>query len=145
MLLSTQTEIVKAHSHRKKIEIIKRAGFDAYDISLFGLKNDESFEFNEKNYASAARDLRAYADEIGIVCNQAHAPYPSSFGDGQRDADMLEKIIVSMKIASILGAKAIVIHPKQHLCYAENREELFRLNLEFYRELIPFAKNFNSN
>ena len=92
MLLSTQTEIVKDPSHRKRIEIIKNAGFDAYDISLFGLKDDEGFEFND-NYSKVARDLRSYADEIGIVCNQAHAPFPSSYGDDKRDAEAFEKII----------------------------------------------------
>ena len=144
MLLSIQTDIVseKALTKKETIKAIKDAGFDAYDISLFELFGDESTEFGA-DYQSVAENLRSYADSIGIVCNQSHAPFPSSVGNEERDAVIFEKIVKSMEIASILGAKIIVVHPKQHLCYAEHKDELFRMNVEFYRLLIPYAEKYN--
>jgi excinuclease ABC subunit B len=47
-----------------------------------------------------------------------------------------------MEIAAILGAKIIVVHPKQHLEYAEYSKELFEMNVEFYKSLIPYCEKF---
>ena len=47
-----------------------------------------------------------------------------------------------MEVASILGAKIIVVHPKQYLSYADHREELFEMNVEFYKSLIPYCGKF---
>ena len=37
--------------------------------------------------------------------------------------------------ASLLGAKAIVVHPCQHVPYADNVQYLFDCNMDFYRSL----------
>ncbi|MBO5852335.1 MAG: sugar phosphate isomerase/epimerase [Clostridia bacterium] len=143
MLLSNLTQWSGSTlSAKEAIKINADAGFDAYDISLFGLTRDENFEFNCDNYAEKARELREYADSLGIVCNQSHAPFSTSTGDMEKDKWIFGKIIRSMEIASILGAKIIVVHPKQHLCYADYAEELFNMNVEFYKSLIPYCEKF---
>ena len=45
-------------------------------------------------------------------------------------------------IASILGAKCIVVHPKQHLPYRRNAETLKKINFDFYKSLIPYCEQF---
>lgn len=143
MLLSTETKsLAKKFGEKETIRILKTAGFDAFDISLTDLINDENYIFNGDNYIEVAKELKAYADSIGIVCNQAHAPFHSSCGKPEKDEWIFNKIVRSIEIASVMGAKIIVVHPKQHLNYAENIEELFQLNVEFYKRLIPFAKKF---
>ena len=143
MLLSTLTQWVGSDlSEKEAIRIICEAGFDAYDISLFKLTRDEGYIFNRPDYKELAMELRGYADNLGIVCNQSHAPYPSSTGKEDEDRIIFEKIIRAMEIASILGAKIIVVHPKQHLNYAEHPEELFNINVEFYKSLIPYCEKF---
>ncbi len=143
MLLSTTTEPLNTLlSHREAIRIIKEAGFDAYDISLCEMLGKENSDFNKRNYKSHAKSLREYADSIGIACNQAHAPFHSSCGEPERDEYIYKTIVRSIEVAAILGAKAIVVHPKQHLNYLENREKLFEINLEFYKSLIPYAEKF---
>ncbi len=144
MLLSSTTEPLNTIlSDREAIRIIKEAGFDAFDITLTEMLRDENCAFNSKNYVQEAQALREYADSIGIVCNQAHAPFHSSCGEPERDAYIYKTIVRSIEVAAILGAKVIVIHPKQHLEYLENREELFEINIEFYKSLIPYAEKFN--
>ena len=143
MLLSNLTQWVGSNlSEKEAIKVIADAGFDAYDISLFKLTRDESYIFNSPDYANIAKDLRGYADSLGIVCNQSHAPFPSSTGKEEEDKVIFEKIVRAMEIASILGAKIIVVHPKQHLVYAEHPDELFRMNVEFYKSLIPYCEKF---
>lgn len=142
MLLSTQTLLLAEKLGEKEaIRIIKQAGFDAYDMSLFKMKSDDYY-LNGNNYLSEAKALRKYADSLGIVCNQSHAPFPSSVGDKEKDKATFKKIVRAMEIAAVLGAKSIVVHPKQHLRYAEHPDELFNMNMEFYNRLIPYAEKF---
>ncbi len=144
MLLSTTTEpLCSTYTYEQAIKIIYQAGFDAYDISLCPMLRDPDCRFNKDDYRQEAQKLRAYSDGLGIVCNQAHAPFHSSCGIPEKDAETFKKITRATEIASILGAKNIVVHPKQHLKYLENREELFKINLEFYKDLIPYAIEFN--
>ena len=144
MLLSTQTDFrLGKISIEEMVKIISDAGFDAYDLSFFNLcEFNPKCPFSEDDYLQKAKALRAYTDSLGIVCNQAHAPFPSSFGDEQRDEIIFKTIVRSMEIAAVAGAKIIVVHPKQHLNYAEHAEELFELNVEFYKSLIPYAEKF---
>lgn len=142
MLLSTQTHTLNVHYDLKRtVKFLKDAGFDAYDLSLFVKEAKDEVIFND-NYLQNAKVLREYADSIGIVCNQSHATFPTSTGDEKRDAEIFQEIVRDMEVAAILGAKAIVVHPKQHLCYAEHAEELFRINIEFYKSLIPYCEKF---
>ena len=143
MLLSNLTQWVgSALSEKEAVKIIAEAGFDAYDISLFKLTRDENYQFNSPDYVNIAKDLRKYADSLGIVCNQSHAPFPSSTGKEEEDKVIFEKIVRAMEIASILGAKIIVVHPKQHLIYPDHPDELFNINVEFYKSLIPYCEKF---
>ena len=142
MLLSTQTEVMShAVGYEKAIEIIKNAGFDAYDITLIKPLSDKDPLYSCK-YKKGAKALREYADSLGIVCNQSHAPFPSSVGDEKKDKEIFESIVKAMEVASILGAKIIVVHPKQHLTYRQNFRELRKMNVEFYKSLIPYCEEF---
>ena len=122
--------------------MIAEAGFDAYDISLFGM-NEES-PLMGKDYKKYAEELKEYSEINKIACNQAHAPFPSSVGDPDKDAKIYDSIVRSMEIAAILGAKIIVVHPVQHLTYAEHPQELFEMNVAFYKSLIPYCEKFGT-
>ncbi len=141
MLLSTTTSAMSRYMPLEEaIKIIKSAGFDAYDLTFCSLPNDHALYGD--NRMEEAKRLKAEADEIGIICNQAHAPFPTSTGDDKKDGQIFELVVRSMEVAAYLGAKIIVVHPKQHLKYAENSEELFALNMSFYRNLLPYAKEY---
>lgn len=144
MLLSTCTSMYSnALGDEKAIRMCKEYGYDAYDMSFFRMFDDaENDPMNQPDYREYAKHLRAVADEIGIVCNQAHAPFHSSSGDPADDQKRFDAIVRSMEAAAILGAKAIVVHPKQHLCYRTEKQALWDMNIAFYRALAPFAKQF---
>ncbi|MBR6510375.1 MAG: sugar phosphate isomerase/epimerase [Clostridia bacterium] len=144
MLLSISTNPIDAlFSYKDAIRIINEAGFDAYDISLAHLTSGSDNYFADLDYLKKAKELRIYADSLGIICNQAHGPAPTSKGDAETDELIFKTIIKSMEIASVLGAKTIIVHPNQHFTYADNSEKLFELNMQFYNKLIPYCEKFN--
>ena len=142
MQLSTTTGKPNEFFNLKdSVKLLANAGFKVYDISLQVKEAKEEIVYPE-NYLENAKQLRKYADSIGMVCNQSHATFPSSVGDPEKDEAIFNEIVRDLEVAAILGAKIIVVHPKHHLTYAEHAEELFNLNVEFYKSLIPYCKKF---
>lgn len=144
MILSSTTSVLdKKFGYEKAIEILAKAGFDAVDISLCDMRTDEN-PFNAQNYKEFAESLVAVAKKHGVYFNQAHAYFPSSVDDEEKTKIAYEKIKRGIEIASIMGVKLIVVHPKQHLPYLEgnNAEILKQLNLEFYNSLIPDCEKY---
>ena len=142
MLVSTQTDLLaNKYSQEQAIRMLAAAGYEAFDLSLFS-KQREDDPFNSDDYLTVARHLRAVADECGICCNQAHAPFPSSKADQTYNEITFARITRAMEIAALLGAKQIIVHPVQHLYYPENARTLQQMNLEFYKALIPYCEKF---
>lgn len=141
MIVSTTTGVLATEfGHKGAIKMIADAGFDAYDFAFYGFGEDSPiFQEDYKQYAT---ELKAHSDMCGIICNQAHAPFPSSVGVEEKDEKIYQNIVRSMEVASILGAKIIVVHPVQHLTYAEHPQELFEMNVAFYKSLIPYCEKF---
>lgn len=143
MLLSTQTEALAGlYGEKEAIRMLAGAGFDGFDLSLFSMFSDPGYPMNGPEYKEFAASLRRTADECGIVCNQAHAPFASSTGDPDRDKAIFRSIVRSMEGAAIVGAKIIVVHPKQHLPYRTHIQELREMNVAFYRALVPYCQEF---
>ena len=120
----------------------KDAGFDAIDFSLCEMVEADS-EFNAEDYAEKAKKYRAAADELGLTINQTHAPFRFKNWD---DADNFNNVIFpcivrSLEISGILGAETVIVHP---IHYNENhdKEATFELNMDFYRRLIPYCKEY---
>lgn len=116
------------------VKLLKQAGFTAYDFSMSNaqfalefLKDDSCYDF--------AKKLRKFADDIGIVCNQTHAPFPTLKRDDEWNKTMLSALKRSIKVSSILGAKICVVHPGNLFSIEENTA--------LYRELLPIAKECN--
>lgn len=140
MILTTQTDyLARKFGHERAIEIIADAGFDAIDLSMFDMKNDDSV-FMQADYREYAAKLRTLAEGRGLTFRQAHAPFPSSKADDEYNDMIFARIVRSIEIAGIVGAKTIVVHPMHHLRYTEHADELKAMNMDFYRRLAPYAK-----
>lgn len=135
MYISTEiNSFSKYGDNRKIIKLLKDAGFTAYDFSMFYGSNADKEILEADDYIERAKAFRAYADGIGLPCNQAHAPFPSATNDdyprfGMSTAEYNryahEKITRSIEVAGILGAKCIVVHPWN--CYTpEQNAELYK-------------------
>lgn len=143
MLLSTQTDFLGSrYGDEKAIRMLAKAGFDGFDFSFFQMNAKADYEMNRPDFREYAAGLRSAADQCGIVCNQAHAPFASSKGEEPWDENMFQAILRSMEAAAILGAKTIVVHPKHHLPYRTHAKDLKEMNMAFYRRLIPYCETF---
>ena len=140
MKLSTTTlDLEKIFGIKQTIKIIADAGFDCFDYSLHDKTEGPIYEEGYKDYI---KDIKDYADSLGIRCNQSHAPYPTQkHGDEEYNQKMLPKIIRSMECAALLGAKTIVVHPVHHGITESDNE--YEINKEFYSKLIPYCEKFN--
>lgn len=142
MLTSTPIgRLTKRFGTKEAIRIVAKAGFDAYDMTLCSVEKIEGHPLTGPDFRAAAQEIRAYADSLGLVCNQTHAVYPTSRGD-ERDPEIFETAVRHLEISAILGAKVCIVHPNQHLPYWENVDTLKQINMDFYRRLVPYCEKF---
>ncbi len=136
MLYSTQTEtLFHTLGEDNALDLFKDAGFPALDFSMFTadiVKTD-----GYRDYAIA---LRKKAKDRGIIFNQMHAP----FGGGREFYTTETRPILPrcLEFASLLGVKNMIVHPITDPRYYGHEEEHFEMNMEFYRFLAPYAKEY---
>lgn len=138
MKISTQ---IDCGSHcigeQKTIELIAKAGFDAWDFSMFNMakydyqqkclrENNHPLAGNE--YLKFARKLRKIGEANGIRCNQSHAPFPSY---AKCVRDYLKRAI---ECTAEANGEICIIHPDNYATAEQNAE--------MYLELLPFAKSY---
>ena len=118
---------------RRTVELVARAGFDAWDFSMFTMVQFEDGVLLEGGHplrtAEAlkfARELKKIGLDNGIVCNQSHAPYPVNC-KAVRDC-----LCRAIECTAEAGGSICVIHPDNY----KGPEE----NAQMYLELLPFAK-----
>lgn len=141
MRLSTTTgELAKIFGFNKCIDILAAGGYDCADFSQF-----DEYVYGKEYSKDFLVELRKYAEDKGIAFNQSHAPFGSSFADEEKTKKRFAEITEAMKRASYLGVENIIVHPCQHLKYAQdgNPEILFEYNMEFYSRLIPYCEEYS--
>ena len=124
---------------KKTIDIFSDAGFEAIEFNT-----DLNEYYNDTHNGKFYKDIKAYANDKGIVFGQAHAPFASSFPDEAKTKQRFGEIIKSMEHSALLGAEMIVVHPCKNLDYKEaaNYAPMFEFNIGFYKKLIPYAEAF---
>lgn len=119
----------------RAIELIAKAGFDAWDFSMFAMASfdwgsgtvfETGHPLTGPDYAAFAKRLRRVGEDCGIHCNQSHAPFPV-FVPAIRD-----RLKRAIECTAIAGGEICIIHPDNN----KSPEE----NAEMYAELLPFAK-----
>lgn len=121
----------------KAVEIAKKAGFDAIDYSYYYDK--ECDDVLGDGYKEYAQKLREHLDEVGILCNQAHAPFTFKYGMEKNISEQKYLWMVhALESASILGAESIVVHSIT-VPEGVNFEEY---NIEYYKSFIPYCEKF---
>lgn len=136
MKISTEiNSAARIVGERRAIELLAKAGFDAWDFSMFAMAKynkvtggviTSDHPLCGNNYAEFAKELRKIGEDCGIVCNQSHAPFPS------RGKEMMYYLKRAIECTAIAGGEICVIHPNNN----KSAEE----NAEMYFELLPFAK-----
>ncbi|HHT53902.1 MAG TPA: sugar phosphate isomerase/epimerase [Clostridiales bacterium] len=142
MKLSNNTSYIeKRFGIEKAAVLMKKAGFTAMDYSLHHLCNDEA-PLSGEQYRKEAEYIRKCAAAAGIGFNQTHAPFKFKDWDTNFEDVIFPKITRSLEITAILGAEIAVVHPLHHFVFAGREEEIFELNMNYYRRLIPYAREY---
>lgn len=119
--------------YEKAVELVAKAGFEAWDFSMFDMcrfdsnreliKGGHPLRTNE--YLKFARQLKKIGEDNGIFCNQSHAPFPSMAFDRKY-------LLRAIECTAEAGGKICVIHPDNNSSPEKNAE--------MYLEILPFAK-----
>ncbi|MBO4573190.1 MAG: sugar phosphate isomerase/epimerase [Clostridia bacterium] len=135
--MKISTEIASAArkvGYEKAVELVAEAGFDAWDLSMFdmvringalALAEPSDSPLCSDGYAAYVKNLKRIGNDNGIVCNQAHAPFPSAF------KNMEKYLLRALECTAIAGGKICVIHPDNNRTAEENAL--------MYERLLPFA------
>lgn len=138
MLISTDTgAFADFFSDEETLRIIKNAGFSAYDFSMYYLEiNPKLCLVYYEDYIERAKKLRLIADQLGLTCNQTHAPCPSYTDDDKVwNQSIGEYLRRAVEVSGILGAKYCIVHPWNNFTAEQNAEIV-------YKPLIPYCKKY---
>lgn len=124
-------------------EILGAAGFDAADFMLNDLvfDNSELYQTDSCEYCEA---VKRAAHKHGLTIEQTHAPFQyKKWGDKEHfETVVIPRQIRTLEMSALLGAKVAVFHPLNYKPHKGNEEELFRLNMDYFRRLIPYCKEY---
>lgn len=136
-MFKTSTEIASIAEivgELKAVELVAKAGFDGYDLSLFEMARYDGKQVVRKGHPLQSKEALQYVRQIkqvamdnGLTCNQSHAPYPSYAPEIR---DLLKTAI---EFTAEAGGEICVIHPDNYKGVEENAE--------MFLELLPFAKS----
>ena len=148
MLVSMLTNVTsyRFNSDEYAIRMIKEAGFEAFDIGLELTRKGWPLPFEYRievpDYKEKAAALRKLSQELEIPCCTSHGPCITGHENKEIYEHMLRQTIHSMEYAALVGAKAIVVHPIHIMNHQTHREEQMQLNVEMYRRLAAYARDF---
>ena len=145
MLLATHTyTLVNKFGYEKAFAMIKNAGFDAVDYSLF---YDPNRWLLQDDYLEKARAIRKAMDAAGLVCRQTHSPFEGAkiyrgleYGDPwTEDCPEYLETIRGLEVSAILGANHTVVHNLE----TPEGVDIMEYNYQFYKSLQPYAEKFD--
>ena len=128
-LVTMTSACAKRFGDEQAIKMIKDAGFDGYDFSMF---DHNKKYWDSDGWKEYAENLKRVADETGIPCLQMHAPCPM-MRTIENVIPLESTFLRSIEIAKILGCNMLVVHPGSFLTAQENKKYI-------YDKILPFAK-----
>ncbi len=142
MLISTQTShAVGRLGYEQGVLTLKNAGYDCLDLSLFEMIRDDS-AYIAGDWKALVKERRAFADANGIKFNQSHAPFSFAWADENiRENIAKPRVEQSLEVSAMMGVDIVVVHPLHWMPYLGHEKEAFDLNVEYYRSLVPLARN----
>lgn len=134
--------LMKSFSCEEVCDLVRDAGFDSADYSLEFMK-EPGHMFSGDDYLSVAGRIVETMKTKGLPVTQTHAPFSfANFGNEAHYQDFIyPNIVRSIELSAVLGADTVIVHPLHHMLYEGHEEEIFSLNMAYYRSLIPVARN----
>ena len=148
----TSAVILRDESLEDDFKKIRGAGFECLDFNLdIYLPGSDIREGNFSGlFSKSIEELCEYftphkelAKKYGIIFNQAHAPF-QLYVDGRDDINekCLEVVEKCLAVCDFLDCRYLVVHPIG-LAQAHGREYEKNVNVEYYKQFIPFIKKYH--
>lgn len=127
----------------------KEYGVTALDYN-FAPRNNKYYALDDEEFERQLTALKELAGKYGIVFNQVHSVWPhdtaydfdTNFNERKRDFPTYVK---SLKGASLLGAKNVVLHTAMPYGWARDLHEelVIEMNEVFVKDLLPYAREYD--
>ena len=128
MKLATTTEDFNRFcgTYRDRVTCLYEAGFRYIDLSFYDVKQSAEFLLDE-HWKENARELKAYAQELGMQFVQAHSPGGNPFADTE---DAKKLIPVSKTFKPDMQTKKVYdkYYEVYKNLYASNKKNFAQLN-----------------
>lgn len=124
--------------YERGIEECAKAGFDGIDVGFFDLKSNSPFSGDD--YKQVCRNYLDIAKKNNIAFTQAHAPFGSPYA--KYSVESIPHFPRMFECCAELGIETVIIHPVQDGPFKEKSEELLLRSVEFYKSLIPMAREY---
>lgn len=112
MKLSVETYThAKVYGIERGLRVLHDAGFDTVDFSYYWTTPEFTEKLFGDGYLEYARYLRGLLDELGMTCNQTHAPFEVAYGQNFDESNpAYVRLQRSIESSGILGARNVIVH-----------------------------------
>lgn len=120
---------------------MKEYGFDGVDFKL----EAELEGRTEEEFEAYILDIKAQMDAAGVAPTQVHGPFVWPIHEETEELRARKMALMkrSIRCTALMGTKNWVIHPISPFGIGDFwPEEVWRINEEFFRELLPTAKKY---
>lgn len=125
---------------KDRFKKMKEYGFDYGNYCIMDLPEG----MTEEDFEAKIMEDKRLADEAGVKIFQIHGPwrYPPRDETVENRAERLETMKRSIRLTGKMGVKYWVIHPLMPFSaqYDPYPDAFWQINLEFFRALLPTAK-----
>jgi len=143
-LITSSNRIFKSFGEQEGIRILKDAGYDALDLTLTRLSTDPDYRFCGTDYADYAKQVAMWAKKADLPFLQSHTPFDFHWGNpNELEERFFPLTVKALEISALVGVKIAVVHPYTYGATDRNQKEIFDLNMQIYRRLLPYAKEFD--
>ena len=133
-IVTTTDVFEEGYDAEKAVDRLAALGFEGIDMG-FDYWMFEGSPFLSDDYLDWAKNLKARADEKGIVYTHAHAP-------GNAGSEYVGR---SIEAAAALGARYLVVHPiheNENGKIIENESKFLSVNAEAIKKWLPMAEEY---
>lgn len=140
----------KKYGDREALRIAKEAGADAVDFGLenfarrYDYRNEKSvYALPKTEIIAYFKDLKAYADSIGLQICQTHGRGEGFFNIKEEDDALIKNAEIDCMVTATLGAPVCVMHAVTTMKHLNAEPQFMRdLNYSMFTQILPFAKKY---
>ena len=136
------------YGDKRALEIAKEIGADAVDFDLSSnnvIDKDSVYRKSDEEIIEYYKDIKNYADKIGIEICQTHGRLRVFWGEEEKNTNAIKEARLDCLATKALGAPYCVMHSIATSITGPGADEKFMQNTfdDVFSKIITFAKEYN--